>query len=104
MSCSNAMRQEVASAGQHTSHPDLPTLVSKDENIKALFLPPNTISFFQPMDHRVIEAMKRRYCKALLLLEDQEGRSIIQFVKQINMKDVYILFHAYKIMEQALAY
>ena len=39
----------------------------------------------------MIEAMKRRYRKALLqklLLEDQEGRSIIQFVKQINMKDV----------------
>lgn len=43
------------------------------------------------MDQGVIEAMKRRYRKALLqklLLEDQEGRSIIQFVKQINMKDV----------------
>ena len=39
----------------------------------------------------MIEAMKRRYRKALLqklVLEDQEGRSIIQFVKQINMKDV----------------
>ena len=73
------------------SHPDLPTLVSKDGNIKALFLPPNTTSLFQPMDQGVIEAMKRRYRKALLqklLLEDQEGRSIIQFVKQINMKDV----------------
>ena len=73
------------------SHPDLPTLVSKDGHIKALFLPPNTISLFQPMDQGVIEAMKRRYRKALLqklLLEDQEGRSIIQFVKQINMKDV----------------
>ena len=39
----------------------------------------------------MIEAMKRRYHKALLqklVLEDQEGRSIIQFVKQINVKDV----------------
>ena len=74
-----------------SSHPDLPTLVSKDGNIKALFLPPNTTSLFQPMDQGVIEAMKRRYRKALLqklLLEDQEGRSIIQFVKQINIKDV----------------
>ena len=70
------------------SHPDLPTLVSKDGNIKALFLPPNTTSLFQPMDQGVIEAMKRRYRKALLQKLDQDGRSIIQFVKQISMKDV----------------
>ena len=73
------------------SHPDVSTLVSKDGNIKALYLPPNTTALFQPMDQGVIEAMKRRYQKALLqklLLEDEEGRSIVQFVKQINMKDV----------------
>lgn len=41
------------------------------------------------MDQGVIEAMKRRYHKALLqklFFEDKEGRSIIQFVKQINME------------------
>ena len=39
----------------------------------------------------MLEAMKRRYRKALLqklLLEDREGRSIIEFVKKIDMKDV----------------
>ena len=38
-----------------------------------------------------MEALKRRYRKALLqklILEDAEGRSVIQFVKQINIKDV----------------
>lgn len=73
------------------SHPDAATLVSCDGNIKALYLPPNTTALFQPMDQGVIEALKRRYRKALLqklLLEEEEGRSIIQFVKQINMKDV----------------
>lgn len=73
------------------SHPDVSTLVSQDGNIKCMYLPPNTTALFQPMDQGVLEAMKRRYRKALLqklLLEDQEGRSIIQFVKKINMKDV----------------
>ena len=73
------------------SHPDVKTLASHNGNIKALFLPPNTTALFQPMDQGVIESLKRRYRKALLqklLLEDKEGRSIIQFVKQINMKDV----------------
>ena len=32
------------------SHPDVATLESKDGNIKALFLPPNTTALFQPMD------------------------------------------------------
>ena len=39
----------------------------------------------------MLEAMKRRYRKAILrklLLEDKEGRSIIDFVKSINIKDV----------------
>ena len=38
-----------------------------------------------------MEAIKRRYGKSLLqklLFEDEEGRSIIEFVKSINMKDV----------------
>lgn len=73
------------------SHPDVSTLISKDGNIKAMYLPPNTTALFQPMDQGVIEAMKKRYRKAMLqklLLEDEEGRSIIEFVKQINMKDV----------------
>ena len=38
-----------------------------------------------------MEAIKRRYGKSLLqklLFKDEEGRSIIEFVKSINMKDV----------------
>ena len=56
-----------------------------------MFLPPNTTALIQPMDQRVLEAMKRRYRKAVLrklLLEDQDGRSIVDFVKKINIKDV----------------
>ena len=73
------------------AHPNAASLVSQDGNIKAMFLPSNTTSILQPLDQGMLEALKRRYRKSLLqklLLEDQEGRSIIQFVKQINMKDV----------------
>ena len=56
-----------------------------------MFLLSNTTSILQPLDQGVLEAFHRRYHKSLLqklLLEDQEGKSIVQFVKQINMKDV----------------
>ena len=51
------------------------------------------------MGQGVLEALKRRYRKAMLqklLLEDQDGRSIIEFVKKINMKDaVYMIAAAW---------
>ena len=61
------------------AHPDASILVSKEGTIKGMFLPANTTALVQPMDQGVLEAVKRRYRKALLqrlLLEDQEGRSI----------------------------
>jgi len=73
------------------AHPDAPSLVSSDRNIKAMFLPANTTALIQPMDQGVLEAVKRRYRRALLqrlLLEDEEGRSITEFCKKINIKDV----------------
>ena len=65
--------------------------MSNDKNITAMFLPPNTTVLIQPMDQGVLEAMKRRYRKAVLrklLLEDQDGRSIVDCVKKINIKDM----------------
>lgn len=73
------------------AHPDASILVSKEGTIKGMFLPANSTALVQPMDQGVLEAVKRRYRKALLqrlLLEDQEGRSIIEFCKRINIKDV----------------
>ena len=72
-------------------HLDSASLVSTEGDINAMFLPANTTALVQPMDQGVLEAMKRRYRKSLLqrlLLEDQEGRSIIEFCKKINIKDV----------------
>ncbi len=40
------------------SHPDISALVSKDGNIKALYLPANMTAFCQPLDLGVLEAIK----------------------------------------------
>ena len=72
------------------AHPDESVLLSSDKSIKAMFLPPNTTALIQPMDQGVLESLKRRYRKSplrKLLLLDQEGDSMIAFVKKINVKD-----------------
>lgn len=56
-----------------------------------MFLPSNTTALIQPMDQGVLEAMKRRYRKAVLrklLLEEQDGRSMVNFVKKMDIIDV----------------
>ena len=78
------------------AHPDEGVLESSDKTIKAMFLPPNTTALIQPMDQGVLESLKRRYRKSLLrklLLLDQEGESMITFIKKINMKDVIYMIH-----------
>lgn len=72
------------------SHPDETKLVNNDKRITTLFFPPNTTSLIQSMDKGVLEAMKRRYKKSLLrklLMADEEGQSMVQFVKTINIKE-----------------
>ena len=76
------------------AHPDATTLTSSDKLIKAIFLPANTTAPIQPMDQGVLEDMKRRYKKSLLrslLMADNDGKSMIEFVKKINIKDVIYL-------------
>ena len=73
------------------SHPDITKLVSHDKQISAMFLPANTTSLIQPMDQGVLENLKKRYKKSLLrklIMADEEGLSMITFVKGINIKDV----------------
>ena len=73
------------------AHPDCSVLVSQDKAIKAMFLPPNTTALIQPMDQGVLEALKRRYRRLMLqklLLQDQAGQSVIEGLKNINIKDV----------------
>ena len=59
--------------------PDERVLLSSDERIKAIFLPPNTPALMQPMDQDVLESLKRQYRTSLLymlLLLDHNGDSI----------------------------
>ena len=72
------------------AHPDESVLISSDKSIKAVFLPPNTTALIQPMDQGVLKSLKQHYHKSLLrklLLLDEEGDSMITFVKKINVKD-----------------
>ncbi|GBL92607.1 Tigger transposable element-derived protein 2 [Araneus ventricosus] len=60
-------------------------------NIQAVFLPPNMTTWIQPMDQGIIESVKRRYRRKLLTAlskEDGKSTSVINLVKQINIKDV----------------
>ena len=95
------VRAELRSLGQEcravllldncSAHPDAEELVSADGQIFAFFLPPNVTSLIQPMDQGVLESLKRRYKKKLLhrlLLEDEVGTNIADFLKQVNMKVV----------------
>ncbi|GBN73252.1 hypothetical protein AVEN_144360-1 [Araneus ventricosus] len=71
------------------SHPSEEEL--KDGNIQAVFLPLNVASLIQPMDQGVIESVKRRYRRKLLTaLSEKYGKntSVIDFLKQINIKDI----------------
>ncbi|GBM32946.1 hypothetical protein AVEN_268865-1 [Araneus ventricosus] len=71
------------------SHPSEKEL--KDSNIQAVFLTPNVTALIQPMDQGVIESVKRRYRRKLLTAlsgEDGKNTSVIDLLKQINIKNV----------------
>lgn len=73
------------------SHPSTDVLQSSDKSVTAMYLPANTTSLIQPMDQGVLETIKRHYKRDLLrklLLLDEEGHSMVTYVKTINMKDV----------------
>ena len=74
-----------------SAHPDEEQLVSADEKVVAKFLPPNVTSLIQPMDQGVLESLKHRYRKKILeelVLRDNGGVSIIEFLKGINLLKV----------------
>ena len=76
------------------AHPSEEDLISDDGKITALYLPPNFTSLFQPMDQGVHMALKCHYKKKLLrrlLIEDENGVSLIDFPKSLNMKIVTVL-------------
>ena len=71
--------------------PNVEDLTSEDGKITALYLPPNVTSLIQPMDQGVLVTLKRLYKKKLLrrlLIEDENGISVINFLKSVDMKVV----------------
>ena len=76
------------------AHPEAESLMSDDHCIKAMFLLPNTIALIQPMDQGVLEALKRRYRRCLLLLEDKGGQSVFEYA---NLKDVVYIVASAKV-------
>ncbi len=76
------------------SHPDLSELTSEDGQIRCVYLPPNTTSVLQPMDQGVLETIKKRYKRDLLLRLLDEGDSdsnIADFRKKLNIKDAVLM-------------
>ena len=74
-----------------SAHPDESELVSRDGKVIAKFLPPNVTSMIQPMDQGILVSIKRRYKRKILeelLFQDDEGMSIVQFLKEIDMLKV----------------
>ncbi len=74
--------------------------------ICANFLPANTTSLIQPMDHGVLESLKRRYKKLLLrnILEDEHGISMFAALKGINMKHVVYMSEGHGTMSLPILY
>ena len=71
------------------THPAENEMRSGDIFVK--FLPPNVTSLIQPLDQGSLEALKRRYLKALLskIVEDnEEKKEDMTILKKINIKDV----------------
>ncbi|XP_042218679.1 tigger transposable element-derived protein 1-like, partial [Homarus americanus] len=69
-----------------------PTIAELSDNIKVLFLPPNTTSLLHPMDQGVIAAFKAYYLRHTfkkLIAATEEGNdkaSVLQFWKSFNIK------------------
>ena len=73
-----------------SAHPDQDLLISRDGQVKAVFLPPSVSALIQPMDQGVLESLKRCYRKSLLrdLLLSGEDLDVVQFLKAVNLRTV----------------
>uniref|UniRef100_A0A1B6ELN4 DDE-1 domain-containing protein n=1 Tax=Cuerna arida TaxID=1464854 RepID=A0A1B6ELN4_9HEMI len=69
-------------------HPNEEDLRSEDGQITALYMPPNVTPFLQAMDQNVIQTVKTSYKKSLLYKVLSNEGSVIQALKNTNLKDV----------------
>lgn len=72
-----------------SSHPH--TLTDISENIKLVFLPPNTTSLLQPLDQGVIQTLKSYYLQStladLVKVTNEKGISVRDYWRNFNIKD-----------------
>jgi len=66
------------------------SLCDYNENVKIMFLSPNTTSIIQPMDQGVIHAFKKYYLRitfrqVLRAIDGENGKSLIQFWKEYSI-------------------
>ena len=77
------------------------------ENVKFVFLPPNTTSVIQPMDQGVISTFKSYYLRRTfkLLLSETDGQdkpTMLEFWKQFKiMKAIEIIFDSWEEVKQS---
>lgn len=76
------------------SHPSAKKLNMVDPHFKVMFFPANTTAIIQSIDQWVIEKLKWIYRKQILrrlLLTDSE-ENVINFYRNLNLKDAYLLY------------
>uniref|UniRef100_K7GBZ6 HTH CENPB-type domain-containing protein n=1 Tax=Pelodiscus sinensis TaxID=13735 RepID=K7GBZ6_PELSI len=85
----NLPRKAILVIDNMPSHPYEDELLSGD--IRVIFLPPNITSLCQPMDHGVLEALKKKYCRKLLTTLTEvidDGNGMLDKLRTVNIKDV----------------
>ncbi len=83
-------------------HPDV--LVSKNQNIKVVMLPPNTTSIIQPQDQGIIASVKKRFKAEVLkmyfqsyLVNQPDSNPLQTFYNKYTIKDViFVLASVWK--------
>lgn len=84
-------------------HPNQENLKSKDGLIQIMFLPPNCTPLLQPMDQNVIQVVKSRYKKKLLIHVASQENDIVATLKEINLKHVvFMLAESWKTVSSSV--
>lgn len=89
LKANNLPRKALLLLDNATCHPNEDEL--QDQDIKAMFLPPNVTSLCQPMDQGTLETLKRNYRRNLLsslINAMDEGEDMVEKLRRINLKDV----------------
>jgi len=60
-----------------------------NKQIRVVFLPANTAALIPTMDQDVLESVKKRYIQKISIkITNGKGQSMMEFLRNINIKDV----------------